>query len=161
MKYREKLTVGGKTIEFLRDWNPIDNIEIESTHEKLKLSLYDVKDPELVPSNYDKPDGTPLTLLEGSGIRIDLSKRTVEEMAFWHRSADFDELIICFQGGVIWETDLGEVEMEPGQILLIPRGIAHRAKPSKKSVTNIMIEVKVWPELKEVVVGLDGVRQVK
>ena len=97
-----------------------------------------------------------MTLMQGEGVRVDLSKRTVEEMSFWHRSADFDELIICFQGGIKWETDLGQVEMKPGQMLVIPRGIAHRSMPAKTGDTNIIIEIKVWSSLEEVIPGSDA-----
>lgn len=154
--YKEKFTVNGKNIIFLRDRKPVDNRSVSGEQEDLKLLMYDVTDPNLVPSNYDKPDGTPMTLMQGEGIRVDLSKRTVEEMSFWHRSADFDELIICFQGSITWETDLGEVEMKPGQMLLIPRGIAHRSKPGKSGDINIIIEIKIWSPLAEVIPGFDG-----
>ena len=100
-----------------------------------------------------------MTLLKGQGISVDLSKRTVEEMSYWHRNADFDELIICYQGSVKWETDLGDVEMKPGQILLIPRGIAHRCLPQKHSSTNILIEVKISSQLEEVFRGVNLARQ--
>ena len=157
-EYKEKFTINGKSIIFLRDRKPTENRSVSGEQGDLKLLMYDVTDPELVPSNYDKPDGTPLTLMKGEGIRVDLSKRTVEEMSFWHRSADFDELIICFQGSIKWETDLGDVEMKPGQMLLIPRGIAHRSIPGKSGDTNIIIEFKIWSSLEEVIPGFDGIK---
>ena len=157
-EYKEKFTINGKNLIFLGDRKPIENKSVRAEQGDLKLLMYDVTDPKLVPSNYDKPDGVPLTLMKGEGIRVDLSKRTVEEMSFWHRSADFDELIICFQGSITWETDLGNVEMKPGQMLLIPRGIAHRAIPGKSGDINIIIEFKIWSSLEEVIPGFDGAK---
>ncbi|MDY6973223.1 MAG: homogentisate 1,2-dioxygenase [Thermodesulfobacteriota bacterium] len=159
MEYEEKLTINGKNIVFLRDRKPTENESVRGEQEDMKLLMYDVTDPSLVPSNYDKPDGTPMTLMKGEGIRVDLSKRTIEEMSFWHRSADFDELIICFQGSIKWETDLGDAEMKPGQMLLIPRGIAHRAIPGESGGTNILIEVKIWSPLEEIIPGFDGTKK--
>ena len=156
MEYKEKLTVNGKNIVFVRDRRPVDNLSVTGEQQELKLLMYDITDPGLVPSNYDKPEGTPMTLLKGNAIRVDLSKRTVQEMSYWHRSADFDELIICFQGSIAWETDLGDVEMKPGQMLLIPRGIAHRSKPGKTGGINIIIELKIFSPLEEVIPGFDA-----
>ncbi len=144
VEYKEKLTIGGKNILFYRDRKPTDNVRVEGEEENLQLFTLDITDQNLVPSNFDKPEGTPLPLIKWENTRVDLSKRTVEEMSFWHRSADFDELIICFQGSIRWETDLGEIELRPGQMLLIPRGIAHRSMPGKSGETNIVIELKVW-----------------
>ena len=148
-----------KSFVFLRDRKPVENRSVTGEQEDLKLLMYDVTDPSLVPSNFDKPEGTPMTLLQGDGIRVDLSKRTVEEMSFWHRSADFDELIICLIGSIKWETDLGVVEMRPGHMLLIPRGIAHRSIPGKTGEINIIIELKIWSSLEEVIPGFDGAKK--
>jgi mannose-6-phosphate isomerase-like protein (cupin superfamily) len=156
MQYEEKLTINGKNIIFVRDRKPVENLSVQSEDQDLKLVMYDITDPLLAPSNYDKPEGTPLTLMKGDDVRIDLSKRTVEEMSFWHRSADFDEVIICFQGSIRWETDLGVVDMKPGHILHIPRGIAHRSIPGESNGTNILIELKIWSPLKEATPGFDG-----
>ena len=145
-QYKEKLTVNGKNIIFYRDRNPADNISVESEDEDLKLLVHDITDSSLLPTNYNQPDGVPMTLMKWDGVKIDLSKRTVEEMSYWHRSADFDEVIFCFQGAIRWETDLGEVELKSGQMLRIPRGIAHRSMPGKSDEMNIILEIKIWPD---------------
>ena len=66
--YKEKFTINGKNIIFLRDRKPVENRSVSGEQEDLKLLMYDVTDPSLVPSNYDKPDGAPMTLMEGEGI---------------------------------------------------------------------------------------------
>ncbi len=159
-EYKEKFTVEGKNIIFIRDRKPTECKTVEGEDQDLKLLMYDITDPSLVPSNYDKPEGSPMTLLKGDGIKVDLSKRTVQEMSFWHRSADFNEVIICFQGSIEWETDLGNVEMKAGQMLLIPKGIAHRSIPGKTGDVNIIIELKIWSSLEEAIQGFNGVKKV-
>lgn len=103
-----------------------------------------MNDPLLVPTNYDKANGTPMTLFQcEDGTRLDLSKRSKEEMSFWHRATDFDELIFCYKGSIIWETELGEIKLESGEMFVIPRGIAHRSKPGNNYNENIILEIKL------------------
>ena len=150
MNYLEKITVDGKNIMMERPSKPVDVISIAG--DDIKLYLYDLKDPELMPSNYDKPEGSPMPLIGSEHFRVDLSKRTKKEMSFWHRSMDFHELIICLQGSIEWETELGNVSMEPGHMLLIPKGIAHRSIPGQNPQDNIIIEFKIWDShLEEIV----------
>jgi homogentisate 1,2-dioxygenase len=97
-----------------------------------------------------------MTLFKADGLRVDLSKRTKEAMNFWHRSCDFHELIFCFQGSILWETELGNVELKPGQMLLIPKGIAHRSSPGQTERPNIIMELKIDSRaIEEIVSGQD------
>ena len=157
--YKEKLTVNGKNIIFERKNRPINSESVNYEDSDLKLMVCDIKDTRLVPSNYNDPEGVPMTLFQWEGVKLELSKRTVEEMSYWHRTADFDEIIFCFDGAIRWETDLGEITLEPGQMMLIPRGIAHRSMPVHNDKTNIIIEFKIWPSLKEVHPGIEGMNQ--
>lgn len=140
-KFVEKLTVSGRTIVFRRPTSPVQ-VEVVDP-QGLSLDKIDITDPALRPSNYERADGTPLPVFvaDDGSVRVDLSKRTKEAMSFWHRNADCDELIFCFQGSIIWETELGTVELQPGEMLLIPRGIAHRSLPGTEG-ENIVIELK-------------------
>lgn len=155
MSYEERMTIDGKNVIVMR---PVKPTQVEGiAGAPIKLLLYDATDPNLIPSNYDKPEGTPMTLLKADKLRVDLSKRTKEEMSFWHRSMDFHELIICYQGSITWETELGTVTMKAGQMLLIPKGIAHRSIPGHDAQQNIVIELKIWSSfVDEVTPGVDA-----
>ena len=157
--FKEKLTVNGANIIFERTNSPINSKQVQRENGEIGLVVFDVKDEKLTPSNYDNPEGVPMTLFQWDGVKLDLSKRTVEEMSYWHRSADFDEIIFCFDGSIKWETDLGVVELEPGQMMMIPRGIAHRSMPGKNNKINIIIELKVWSSLKDVHEGQQVINQ--
>ncbi len=56
-------------------------------------------------------------------------------------------MIICLEGALIWETEMGTVTLDRGEMLLIPRGIAHRSLPGSQGQTNIAVELKVKGQL--------------
>ena len=151
-EYIEKLTIGGKTIVFRRPTPPVQ-VDVVAP-EGLALTKLDITDPALKPSNYERADGSPMPIFEADdgSVRVDLSKRTKQPMSFWHRNADCDELIFCYQGSIIWETELGRIELQPGEMLLIPRGIAHRSLPGTEG-ENIVIELKTRGVLRSTVDG--------
>ena len=76
-----------------------------------------------------------LPILQADGVRVDLSKRTKEPMTFWHRNMECDEVIFCFKGGIHWETELGNISLRPGEMFVIPKGVAHRSLPSDETPT--------------------------
>ena len=148
--YTEKFTWGGKQLIVKRRNCPSEVVSAES--DAVKLSKINVNDPSLRPSNYDKAEGTPLPVFQADGLRVDVSKRTKEPMNFWHRNMDADELIFCFKGGIRWETELGNISLEPGEMFVIPKGIAHRSLPPENSQgENIIIELKIRGEVSKLV----------
>ncbi len=150
MSYTEKFTWGGKQLIIQRELPPSQVVSAESS--QMKLEKINVKDSSLRPSNYDKAEGTPLPILQADGVRIDVSKRTKEPMNFWHRNMDGDEVIFCFQGGIRWETELGNISLGPGEMFVIPKGIAHRSLPPENSEgENIIIELKIRGEVSKLI----------
>ena len=146
MTYTEKFTWGNKELIVKRETSPVAVVSAES--QQVKLEKIDVADPRLRPTNFDKPEGTVLPILQAEGLRIDLSKRSKGDMTFWHRNMECDELIFCYQGGIRWETELGNVALKPGELFIIPRGIAHRSMlPENSAGENIVIELKVKSEI--------------
>ncbi|MBI2821706.1 MAG: homogentisate 1,2-dioxygenase [Acidobacteria bacterium] len=142
MAYTEKFTWGAKELIIQRQTSPVDVAVAEGT--EVKLEKINVNDPSLRPSNYAKAEGTPLPILQAEGVRVDLSKRTKEPMNFWHRNMECDELIFCHKGAIHWETELGSVTLHPGEMFVIPKGIAHRSLPPPDSdEENIIIEFKI------------------
>jgi len=140
--YTEKFTWQGKELVIKRSTSPIDVDAVES--DTVKLEKINVNDPNLRPSNYEVAEGTILPLLGAEGVRIDLSKRTKAPMTFWHRNMDCDEVIFCHKGAIIWETELGTITLNSGEMFVIPKGVAHRSLPPPNSETeNIVIELKI------------------
>jgi quercetin dioxygenase-like cupin family protein len=52
--------------------------------------------------------------------------------------------VICLRGNPIYETELGRVELKPGDMLLIPRGISHlpMGSPGDGDAVNLILESK-------------------
>lgn len=150
MIHTEKFTWGGKELIIKREHSPAEIASAESRH--IKLEEISVADPNLRPSNFDRAEGTPLPISQAEGLRIDLSKRTKEDMTSWHRNMDCDELIFCHKGASRWETELGKVSLGPGEMFVIPRGIAHLSlAPEGSGGENIVIELKIRGEASKLV----------
>jgi aminocarboxymuconate-semialdehyde decarboxylase len=112
------------------------------------LSVFSVHDERIRPDNQAKADGAPLRVLDSVAAKLDVSKRSVEDMGFWHRSTDYSEIIICIRGALLWETELGSNVLRAGDILVIPRGVAHRSALCEDSAAqNVLVEVKVKDDL--------------
>jgi len=142
MTYTEKFTWVGKELIVKRETSPVNVVSAESA--QIKLEKINVNDPSLRPSNYARAEGTVLPIFEAEGVRLDLSKRTKEPMNFWHRNMDCDELIFCYKGAIHWETELGNITLQSGEMFVIPKGIAHRSLPPPDSQEeNIIIELKI------------------
>jgi hypothetical protein len=143
--FREVITSGGRNFVVHRPSSPIDH---DGTEDGASLFGLDMNDPRLSPENWDKADGAPLRIFDSPDLKVDLSKRSREDMGFWHRSADFNELIVCFRGALRWETELGTTTLLPGQMIWIPKGIAHRSMLCEQSEElNILLELKVRDHL--------------
>ena len=149
MSYVEKFTWAGKELLLQRETSPVQVTSVEST--QVKLEKINVNDPNLRPSNYAKAEGTPLPILQADGVRVDLSKRTKEPMNFWHRNMECDEVIFCYKGSIRWETELGNLTLQSGEMFVIPKGIAHRSLPPDNSEENIIIELKIRGDIKKLI----------
>ena len=144
--YREVVTINGSNVVLERPGSPVEKVHAAEGADR--FCHVDIDDKRLRPENYSKADGTPLRLFDGAGVKIDLSKRSHENMGFWHRNVDYHEVIICFRGALCWETELGVVTLREGEMIVIPKGITHRSLLCDDSAAeNILIELKVSEEL--------------
>jgi hypothetical protein len=67
-----------------------------------------------------------LVLLENVDHRIGVES-VCGAQAVFKRNVDFDTVYLQFAGNTSLETEFGIVEMVPGDLVLVPEGIAHRA----------------------------------
>ena len=143
---RELITIDGKNVVVQRDTSPMENGGILENAEALRL--FNIFDDKFQPSNYGLADGKPLRMYDAKTVKIDLSKRSKEDMGFWHRNADAHEIIFCVKGALRWETEMGIRIVRPGDMLFIPRGIAHRSTLCEESeAENVLVELKISEEL--------------
>ena len=143
---REVITIDGKNVVIKRDVSPVLNGGVLENAEALRV--FNIFDDKLKPDNYGLADGKPMRLYDGKVTKIDLSKRSQEDMGFWHRNIDAHEIIFCVKGALKWETEMGTRVLLPGDMLFIPRGIARRSMLCEQSADeNVLIELKVAEEL--------------
>lgn len=144
--FREVITIHGKTVSIEKATSPVDHLDV-TPHEDM-LKCLNVFDERFRPQNYNKADGTPLRLFDAASVKIDLSKRSVEDMGFWHRNVDYNEIIFCVRGALCWETELGTVTLHEGDMILIPKGITHRSMLCDDSKEeNVLLELKISDEI--------------
>jgi len=146
---REVVTVGGVNITLRQSESPVVNMGVLSGVEAFRV--LSMLDPAFTPANYNKADGSPLRLFDSPSAKVDLSKRSVEDMGFWHRNVDYHELIVCFRGALRWETEMGTVTLRAGDMMLIPKGITHRSMLCEESEPeNVLLELKLRDDLEYV-----------
>jgi mannose-6-phosphate isomerase-like protein (cupin superfamily) len=68
--------------------------------------------------------GKPPTVFENEDLRIEVINLDGPQGA-WHRGCDQDELVIQVAGAGFVITEQGTVEVFPGDMALVPRGVSH------------------------------------
>jgi len=58
----------------------------------------------------------------------------------WHLHPDSDEAFLAVEGGLIIEFESRIVELAPGQILIVPKGMLHRTRPAGARSVNLTFE---------------------
>ena len=144
--YEERVTINGKNVVLAHNEPPVINAGVLANLDIFRM--FNIFDEKFSPSNIDKADGTPLRLYTSDSVQVDVSKRRKLDMGFWHRNIDAHEIIFCVKGALKWETEMGIKIMHPGDMLLIPKGIAHRSMLCEDSTDdNVLIELKIRDEL--------------
>ncbi len=142
----EVITYADKRLKLSRTFAPTSGSESNEA-----MMVFSIFSDSISPENFSKPDGAPLRVIESESAKVDISKRSAHDMSFWHRSLDFSEVIICVRGALRWETELGSHILLPGEVLQIPRGVAHRSALCEQSEDeNVLIEVKIRGDLEYV-----------
>ncbi len=77
---------------------------------------------------------TPKIIAESNGQHIRLSKLQGEYV--WHSHEHEDELFIVIKGKLVVHFRDGKTELNPGELLVIPRGVEH--KPVAEEETHLL-----------------------
>ncbi len=83
-------------------------------------------------------DNHPLTTTNDHVIRI----ATMTEPYHWHFHPNSDETFLVIEGQLAIEFESGSLELHPGQLLTIPRGVRHRTRPVGKRSVNLTFEME-------------------
>lgn len=63
----------------------------------------------------------------------------------WHRHLDYDELFLVHNGTIVLESELGSTSLRPGELAVIPKGIAHRSASMLWSII-LLLHVGVFAD---------------
>ena len=71
----------------------------------------------------------------------------------WHQHAEEDELFIVLQGNLTIELRDGQVQLGPGELVVIPKGVEHRPV-AREEVHLMLIEPKGIRHTGDAITGL-------
>jgi mannose-6-phosphate isomerase-like protein (cupin superfamily) len=82
-------------------------------------------------------DNHPIANINDHVVRIS----TMTEPYHWHFHPNSDETFLVIEGRLSIEFESGSLELDPGQLLTIPRGVRHRTRPVGARSVNLTFEL--------------------
>jgi len=79
-------------------------------------------------------DNHPIANINDHVIRIST------QSYHWHSHPDSDETFLVIEGGLVIEFEDGEIQLSPGQMTTVPRGLRHRTRPLGSRSVNLTFE---------------------
>jgi mannose-6-phosphate isomerase-like protein (cupin superfamily) len=64
------------------------------------------------------------------------------EAYHWHRHPDSDESFLAMEGGLMIDLDDRTIELRPGELFTVERGVRHRTRPAGARSVNLTFERK-------------------
>jgi mannose-6-phosphate isomerase-like protein (cupin superfamily) len=65
---------------------------------------------------------------------------TMTEPYHWHSHPNSDETFLVVEGGLVIEFEQGEIQLAPGQMATVCRGMRHRTRPVGRRSVNLTFE---------------------
>jgi mannose-6-phosphate isomerase-like protein (cupin superfamily) len=59
---------------------------------------------------------------------------------YWHFHPNSDETFLVIEGGLVIEFEHGEIQLAPGQMATVSRGVRHRTRPLGQRSVNLTCE---------------------
>jgi mannose-6-phosphate isomerase-like protein (cupin superfamily) len=81
-------------------------------------------------------DNHPIARVNDHEVRIS----TMTEAYHWHCHPDSDEVFLALEGGLFIDFDDRTVELLPGQMITVNRGVRHRTRPMGSRSVNLTFE---------------------
>ena len=88
-------------------------------------------------STHSGYDNHPLARVNDHIVRIS----TMTEPYHWHFHPNSDETFLVMEGRLLIEFESGSRELDPGQMLTVPRGVRHRTRPMGERSVNLTFEL--------------------
>lgn len=93
----------------------------------------------LEPTDRGSADGVPLRLFHNPHLSLHVSRRSAN-MPYSVRNTDGDELYFVHEGTGTFYTEFGPIPYEPGDYVLVPKGITYRIRPAGPENYFLVIE---------------------
>ncbi|WPU94098.1 cupin domain-containing protein [Mucilaginibacter sabulilitoris] len=79
----------------------------------------------------------PLSEVNDHVIRMSI----MTEDFYWHYHPNSDETFIVIEGTLMLDLETGTIELNKGQMITVPKNIAHRTRPKGAQSVNLTIEL--------------------
>ena len=81
-------------------------------------------------------DNHPIATINDHVVRISVMTQPYH----WHLHPNSDETFLVVEGRLKIEFESGALQLEPGQMVTVPRGVRHRTSPVGERSVNITFE---------------------
>lgn len=125
----------GQVAMLYRTDGPNEVIRVEGTLHPRRL----VDTARVEPSDQTDARGVPEVLLANADVSIGVSRRT-QTMPFAYRNTDADLLYFVHEGTGAFATEFGRLAYEPGDYVLIPKGVTFSLAPAPGPSRLLVIE---------------------
>jgi len=88
-------------------------------------------------SKHFEYDNHPIATTNNHVVRI----ATMTAPFHWHFHPNSDETFLVIEGRLAIEFETGSLELHPGELLTIPRGVCHRTRPVDARTVNLTFEM--------------------
>ena len=83
-------------------------------------------------------DNHPVAAVNDHEVRISV----MTEAYYWHCHPDSDETFLSVEGGLLIDLDNITIELAPGNLFTVRRGVRHRTRPVAARSVNLTFERK-------------------
>ena len=125
----------GPVAMLYRTDGPNEIVRVEGTLHPRRL----VDTARVEPPDQSDPRGAPEVLLANADVSIGVSRRT-QAMPFAYRNTDGDLLYFAHEGTGTFATEFGRLSYEPGDYVLIPKGVTFSMMPDAGVSRLLVIE---------------------
>jgi mannose-6-phosphate isomerase-like protein (cupin superfamily) len=103
---------------------------------RMQNSSFEVINLSLESPATESYDNHPIAKVNDHEVRIS----TMTEAYHWHCHPDSDESFLALEGGLYIDFDDRTVELLPGHMITVNRGVRHRTRPMGERSVNLTFE---------------------
>ena len=125
----------GPVAMIYREHGPNEVVRVEGTLHPRRVA----DTARVEPSDMTDPRGMPEVMLSNADVSVAVSRRTAA-MPYAYRNTDGDLLYFVHQGTGQFVTEFGRLAYEPGDYVLIPKGITFSVMPDAGDSHMLVVE---------------------